>query len=227
MAVRLKTHATRGSYEALGGKGGGFVNLGEVRARTKRGVKKAIKAAMFAAVRYWHATYAKLHFTKAAHFRYPEAAYGAKYASNKPHGFGVVGSEGQWRVVEFIGSRIGLKDKSARLWYTEKEARQYKQGYPQDPSPLVFSGRTRAGVLNPSAFKVRGTSKAVRGSFTAQGINWWGLSKRYAGMRGMSLGEGLVYANPQEIGALRTRIEGKWLERPFRQINAGKEVTAT
>lgn len=157
-----------------------------------RGATGAFKDALGDAVHYWRNHYAPLHFRNVAFNRYPNYAR-AKYARNKPHGPGTVGS-GQASVRQVV-------DKLGRSWYSDKEARQVRAGMAVDNSPMVFSGLTREGIVN-GAFRVRGSSKAVRGSWNDGRINWRALSAR-----GGQLRHYLLTVNANEWAYLEKFIE--------------------
>ena len=224
MAMQPKFAKMGGGSVQLFGKGGakssGFVNLAGLRVKTTRGVKKAIKGALTMAAHYWQAFYLPLHFKPVAKRRYPGNVYKAAYNNPKNPKYGATtvirskaGKLSAWSTSEVNFDR-GDPSRFQGSYRTRKSAWQKIRGFRQDNSPAVFSGATRDAMTNPGMYKVLGTSKGVRGSFTGP-VNWQALSvTRF----GTTIGKGLVFANPQEVGTLRKKTETEWLPPKLRVV---------
>lgn len=171
-----------------------------------RGMVGAFKLSMGEAVHYWRRTYAKEHFEETAYSRYPGQAVRARYANMRPvdpnSTNGTVNRK--WEVI--FQQRTGLIQASLKM------RKQFWKGMKMDNRPMVFTGKTRRGILT-GKFTVKGTSKSVRGSWDDQDINWYGLSRGTWSSPSRSLGDTLVYANQQEFDDLTARIANDYF--PF------------
>jgi len=195
---------------------------------TRRGASGAFKLALAEVIYAWRRLFAKFHFTRQAYYRYPGHAYKGVYAQRSRHGWGVVGSEGRGSVMEFIGWRAAHRNRARCMYYTEKEARQWRDGWTVNPAPLVYSGRTRAGILH-GQFRVRGTSKMLRGSWNDNRINWRALTRTLS-FQGFAvehtLGQGLVFTNPQEKRMLLELLEHEYFPEYLDYINSDRALPA-
>lgn len=181
-------------------------SMGELREHLlseKTGPVGAFKLALGEAVHYWQLTYLPLHFREGANFRrYVGAGYTTKY-SIKAERSKMVGGKGKKSLQDF--------EKATGISvYSIKMLKQFQQGKPIDNSPGVFSGATKQGMVNPANFKVKGTSKEMRGSWNSVLINWQALSAGRGSLGGGKLADYILYVTGPEWAKLASLIERKY-----------------
>ncbi len=175
----------------------GLADLREQLVGKRRGAATAFKLALAEGVHFWKKEFGPRHFTGTAYSRYGVT----------PAGY----------LREARASRAGLTltygDITLTPPYSYKELKQARRGSTPDRNPIVFTGLTRAGILQ-GAFKVRGTSRAVRGSWSDYRINWQALSAN-----GGTLRRSLVAASSSEIDKIRDRVQRIFFPHYLAMVN--------
>lgn len=176
----------------------------EKRKRTlKRGQTGAFKHALGEAVFYWRREFAPKHFTDRAHsiYGHPKSSYGHEEAKNSQNG--VTLTQGGYTLTPP---------------YTIKESMQTRTGKEPRTLPIVYSGKTRLGILR-GALTAKGTAKRVRGSWNDSRINWWGLTRNDS-----QLGRKLMFTPSSEQKKMLSKIDNDFLPRYIRMLDRGQTV---
>lgn len=183
-----------------------YINPQEIQKRKnelKRGQTAAFKHALGEAVFYWRKQLAPKHFTDIAHsiYGHPKSGYGHTEARNSKNG------------ITYTSGPFTLNPP-----YMIKESMQAHTGRTPQTLPMVFSGKTRAGILK-GALTVRGSANRVRGSWNDSRINWAALSAR-----GKELGRHLMFTPPSEQKKILSRVDNEYLPRYIGMLDRGQKL---
>lgn len=169
----------------------------------KRGQTKAFKLALGETVHWWRENIAPKHFKPIAHKAYghPKSKYSQSEAKSSTSG-------------------VTLTDHGFTLTppYSLKEAMQARTGNEPQNLPLVFTGRTRAGILS-GQFTVKGSAKRVRGSWNSHKIKWHALSAN-----DKKLARKLIFTPQSEQQKMLSLLDNTFLPQYIQKLERGEEL---